>query len=159
MFLVSSCSCLCPIQWSREWRCSWSSADRRCSNYIWVINNFIAYQGATYIRDLTVQWDWFSSNPLQTELFHTYNTMIFRSTLLTCRHDNSAMSAQKPSTRPYVAQLMSQKLFRGSNIWNTHITNIIITFILWSPDYYIQARSISWLLMPWFLVLPGHQQQ
>ena len=58
MFLVSSCSCLCPIQWSqllsREWRCSWSSADRRCSTYIWVIDNFIAYQGASYIRDLTV---------------------------------------------------------------------------------------------------------
>ena len=33
MFLVSSCSCLCPIHWSQvlsgEWRCSWSSADRR----------------------------------------------------------------------------------------------------------------------------------
>ena len=28
---------------SREWRCSWSSADRRCSSYIWVINKFIAY--------------------------------------------------------------------------------------------------------------------
>ena len=58
MFLVSSCSCLCPIQRSqvssREWRCSWSSADRRCSNYIWVIDNFIAYWGATYIRELTV---------------------------------------------------------------------------------------------------------
>ena len=58
MFLVSSCSCLCPIQWSqvltREWRCSWSSADWRCSNYIWVIDNFIAYKGASYIRDLTV---------------------------------------------------------------------------------------------------------
>ena len=39
---------------SREWRCSWSSADRRCSNYIWVINSFIAYQGATYIRGLMV---------------------------------------------------------------------------------------------------------
>ena len=39
---------------SSEWRCSWSSADRRCSNYIWVINSFIAYWGATYIRDLTV---------------------------------------------------------------------------------------------------------
>ena len=25
-----------------EWRCSWSSADRRCSNDIWMINNFIA---------------------------------------------------------------------------------------------------------------------
>ena len=28
---------------SRERRCSWSSADRRCSNYIWLIDNFIAY--------------------------------------------------------------------------------------------------------------------
>ena len=40
---------------SREWRCSWSSADRRCSNYIWVINNLIAYLSASYIRDLTVR--------------------------------------------------------------------------------------------------------
>ena len=58
MLLVSSCSCLYPIRWSRvlswEWRCGWSSADRRCSNYIWVINNLIAYWSATYIRDLTV---------------------------------------------------------------------------------------------------------
>ena len=45
--LVSSWSSLYPIRWSQvlswEWRCSWSSADRRCSNYIWVINNLIAY--------------------------------------------------------------------------------------------------------------------
>ena len=58
MFLVSSCSCLLPIQWSqalsREWRCTWSSADRRCSNYSWVIDNYIAYSGASYIRDLAV---------------------------------------------------------------------------------------------------------
>ena len=27
----------------QEWRCSWSNANRRCSKYIWVINNFIAY--------------------------------------------------------------------------------------------------------------------
>ena len=39
---------------SWEWRCGWSSADRRCSNYIWVINNFIAYKGATYTRCFTV---------------------------------------------------------------------------------------------------------
>ena len=35
------------IHWSqvlsREWRCSWSNADRRCSNYIWLINNCITY--------------------------------------------------------------------------------------------------------------------
>ena len=60
MHLVSSCSCLYPILWSQviswEWRCSWSSTDRRCSNYIWEINNLIAYQSASYIRDLTVIW-------------------------------------------------------------------------------------------------------
>ena len=58
MFLVSSRSCLRSIHLSQllswEWRCSWSSADRRCSNYIWVINNIIAYRGATYIRGFTV---------------------------------------------------------------------------------------------------------
>ena len=58
IFLVSSCSCPCPCHLSqalsREWRCSWSSADRRCSNYIWVMNNFISCWGATYIRGLTI---------------------------------------------------------------------------------------------------------
>ena len=58
MFLVSSCSSLCPIHWSHvlswEWSCRRSSADRRCSNYIWMINNLIAHKGSTYIRDLTV---------------------------------------------------------------------------------------------------------
>ena len=47
-----------PIYWSQvlnqTWRCSWSSANRQWSNYIWVINNIIAYKGATYIRGLMV---------------------------------------------------------------------------------------------------------
>ena len=48
MFLVSSCSLslpnlLKPEVLSREWRCGWISANRRCSNYIGVINDFIAY--------------------------------------------------------------------------------------------------------------------
>ena len=58
MFFISPCSSLCTIHWSqvlsREWGCSWSSADRRCTNYIWVINNFIANQGASCIRGLRV---------------------------------------------------------------------------------------------------------
>ena len=52
-------------EFSREWRCSWSNADRRCSNYIWVINNFIANWGVTYIRDLMVLYKstiWFSGD-------------------------------------------------------------------------------------------------
>ena len=58
MFLVLSCSGLCAIYWSQllsgESRGSWSSANRRCTNYIWVINNFIAYKGVTYIKYLMV---------------------------------------------------------------------------------------------------------
>ena len=58
MFLILSGSCFCPIHWSQvlswEWRCSWSSADRRCSNYIWVIDHFIAYQVTIYMIGLTV---------------------------------------------------------------------------------------------------------
>ena len=54
MFLFSSCNCLCPIHWnqvlSREWRCGWSSTDRRCSNYNWVIHHFIAYQRALILE-------------------------------------------------------------------------------------------------------------
>ena len=57
MILISSWNRLCPTLWSqvlsREWRYSWGSADRRCSNYIWVIDNLIAHKGAPYIKDLT----------------------------------------------------------------------------------------------------------
>ena len=56
-----ACSCLCLVHlsqvFSREWRCSWSSAGRRCSNYVWMINNFNAYLEATYIRSLMVCCD------------------------------------------------------------------------------------------------------
>ena len=58
MLLISSYNYLYPIHWShvlsQEWRCSWSSVDRWCSNYIWVINNFIIYQSVSYIREFTV---------------------------------------------------------------------------------------------------------
>ena len=41
---------------SREWRCGWSSTDRRFSNYIWAISNVIASESATYIRGMTVSF-------------------------------------------------------------------------------------------------------
>ena len=37
----------------RQRAISWSSADKRCSDYIWVIK-FLAYWGAAYIRGFTV---------------------------------------------------------------------------------------------------------
>ena len=60
IFLLSSYGCFLSIHWSqvlsREWRCSWSSADRRLSNYIWMINNFIVYESATYVRESVVTY-------------------------------------------------------------------------------------------------------
>ena len=49
VFFAQSTEAMCQV-W--EWRCSWSSADRRCSNYIWVINNLIAYRGALILEIL-----------------------------------------------------------------------------------------------------------
>ena len=34
--------------------CRWSSAGGRYYNYIWVINKFITYWGATYVREMKV---------------------------------------------------------------------------------------------------------
>ena len=44
----------CSRTLSRDWRCSWTSAGRWCSNYIWVINNLIAYHGPSYMGGFTV---------------------------------------------------------------------------------------------------------
>ena len=58
MVLVLSYSCFVPIHWnqmfSQDWRCSWTNACMRGSNYIWVISIFIAYWATSYIRGLTV---------------------------------------------------------------------------------------------------------
>ena len=66
MFFASSCSCLCSIHWNQvlswEWRCSWSSVDRRCSNYIWLINNFSSYKGVNTFFYLEVLRYYFSSS-------------------------------------------------------------------------------------------------
>ena len=72
---LSSRSHICPLHWgqvlSREWICSWSSADRRCSNYIWVINNLIAY----YVRLILETWRYF--------IFTKYCTLLCVDVVLT----------------------------------------------------------------------------
>ena len=58
---------------SREWRCIWSSAERWCSNYIWVIKIVIAYQCVTYIRGLTVsQIPWLLSTVMVLSVYEGY---------------------------------------------------------------------------------------
>ena len=40
-----------------------------------------------------------------------------------------------------------------SDLWQ-----MVLTLNVWGPSYLSLTRSISWLLMPWLLTSPGHQQ-
>ena len=58
MVLALSCRCLCPIHWnqvlSREWRCSWSRADR------WILPNVLRNANLISIlniRYLSIMWN------------------------------------------------------------------------------------------------------
>ena len=83
---------------SREWRCICSSTDRRCSNYIWVINNFIAYWGAAYIRGLTL------NDAITMTL---YESQITRDTTVcwTCVHANTGVNTKAPHFWPFANKM------------------------------------------------------
>ena len=88
MSLASFCNCLCRNYWkhmlSQEWRWSLSSADKRCSSYIWMINSFIAHQCATCIRGFTVYHvsdAWIVSNLLLDAGYYPLTAMCTHSTL------------------------------------------------------------------------------
>ena len=92
---------------SREWRFGWSSADRRCSNCIWVINNFIAYKGASYIKELTVIyiWLWYPINHI---MYHNQMWIILHMQLI---WERKAQVGMKSPNSPHRAN--SQILFKG----------------------------------------------
>ena len=99
---LSLCNLLKSQVVSREWRCSWSSADRRCSNYIWVINNFIACYGVTYIRGLMVVGFKFIVNCV----------MLYMLTLLMLEYEYLALGV---NTCTMPAEGLSPKVARASS--------------------------------------------
>ena len=108
MILLSSCSCLCPIHWSqvlsREWRCSWSSANRRCSNYIWVIKNFIAHKGVTYIRGLTVRTNDDTLSKTNNVALCTVCTMFIGQKTRRSENDNNPQPLDQWTNSPFIGQ-------------------------------------------------------
>ena len=75
---------------SREWRCSWSSADRRCSNYIWVIDNFL-------FKGFTVYGQWSGSSLVQ---------------IMACR-----LFGAKPLSEPMLTYCQLYRWEQTSEIW------------------------------------------
>ena len=127
----------------REWRCSWSSTDRQCSNYIWVINNFIAYPGVPHIRGL----GYIGSITFALQVpFHiyTWNPKL----IINVPADVLLLKGAKPSAGPMLIQL---ELFFGY-----HVSCFLITFH--SPDasmqndsqYFKKSHSTSSIKMHFF---------
>ena len=123
---------------SGEWRCSWSCADRQCSNYIWLINNLIAYKGVAYIRDL-MNFFFFSEtgpNPYLLNISHRrpmlwkIHISLYRYSyvfLILFQHGNSSLchlDISSDDINPSSAQAITSR-----------------------------AKKKTWLMMPWLPVL------
>ena len=127
MSLVSACSCLCEIYWSQvlswEWRCSWSSVDRRCSATS--DQQFNCLLKWSYIRELTVlfgshfRFGW----AVILDLWRHYGPRVFRSRDFLSRNrkreishvlvhcDNKPLSKQRIQlSRPNVRYYVSLKI-------------------------------------------------
>ena len=99
---------------SWEWRCSWSSGDRRCSNYIWVINNFITYWGVTYIRGFTVVlMPWALSTVLLLRVITPFNWSVVRT------NDMVELAYRHQQTRLFSVEVIGLLLvWYQTIIWN-----------------------------------------
>ena len=133
MFLISSWSCLCSIHWSQvlsqESRCSWSSTDRRCSNYIWMINNFIATMvqlilevwGIHFIftRLKEVIWKyeikarWLSFWLLRITLHCCYNAISF----LSNSHNGYPITGLRGQGMGFVEGILPKGPYRHAYVW------------------------------------------
>ena len=156
MSLISSCSCLCPIHWSpvlnREWRCSWSSADRRCSKYIWVIEQvycllvcvlFYMFVGS---RGLILNgiWGEGNNNPQVFRVF-VINSFTFR--YLICHTWGKSVRKWLSITNTYTHFTRSNFLVTIN--WNRHQERRVYLYFLRRQitRQHIRVTLYSWTLM------------
>ena len=98
---VSSCNCLCPIHWSqvlsREWRCSWSSADRP-------IKVRLILETWRYFKIVGIQegrcFSWSIDIIIDNVRTWWRHQMEWFSTLLALCAGNSLVTGEFPSQRP-----------------------------------------------------------
>ena len=169
MILVASCSCLCRIRWSlvlgREWKCSWSSADRRCSNHICVINKIVVDQGAIYIRCLTVRASilghhWFRLRPMACFVRKQYldqcwlivgNVLDTEKTFRWNMNQIEQISYAKMTTRSSLNSLAGKRLvwyfsenynaFGTNHVWNIWNKTRIVCMIIIKHFIYCSSQT------------------
>ena len=134
MILVLPCRCLCSIHWkhvfSREWWCSWSSTDRCCSNYIWVINNLIAYYAYRthffQIKDSEIYWcSW--KHHRNIHVYSRYSKSIWK---LFSENRNVHDYATRQVDHIHIAYACTNRhnmtmRFQGGKVWNSIVRNKI----------------------------------
>ena len=130
---------------SREWRCSWSSADRRCSNYIWVIDSFIAYYGASYIRDFTVVWAYKKSNDISLWL-DVNNDFFHHSWKVICWWLMNHPTRDQKIVTLYIDGLVQERC----------VNNGVTSFLYWPIDIHslINFIDIWYWLYNWLIAFP-----
>ena len=101
MFLVSSWSFLFPFHWSqvwsREWRWSWSSANKQWSNSIWVINNLLPIK-VWLILDV---WEYILCIPMRKNIVIIYQILLCILVCCVCRVEYQVSSYDRLPARQH----------------------------------------------------------
>ena len=139
----------------REWKCSWSSADRRCSNCIWVINNFIIYWGVPYIRCLKVSLKWIDC--VTTGLYYTmlcitwYNILLVFNTFPLSIQNTHLIACQWNKVLFFISSNLTHVLSHILFLTISHgAYTYIMMYVLWRWNVYALTRGLCRYLFPKF---------
>ena len=134
MFYLSSCNCLCWTHCSQVENEKWNGVDRRCSNYIWVINNFIAHSGVAYISGLTLckcvmHVMWFSLRCNRTtnysEGVNYFNHRV--------QHGKTTITDLPLKSFHTMSNINKRTVYRGKSKWSI-TKNVIFMTTLWHEN-------------------------
>ena len=132
---------------SGEWRCSWSSTDRWCSNYIWLINNIIAYKSVTYIRCLTV-------HTIRSNMTQVYRKQNDRTITHVINWPDSELTKDTPSPQLWAVCCIWGKLpyWNENHLYSVHHSRfhklLLETTISNMPPYFFFFSILQWNVSP-----------
>ena len=139
---------------SREWRCSWSNANRRCSNYIWVRHNSGAYQVCLILEVWGYIWFqiwWKKSNAVNQPISQVFPYPY----IFLCGHHQDKARIFLSSFPCLVFHILNfiMKLYMILSFL-VHVTSWIINDISWKViareifciDFFLWGNQMGWNL-------------